>query len=135
MYNNSLGEFVKNALLHAGCDPALIHDLDSRATVRIELDDYPCMYVGTMSERPVIWSDLCEFSESIVQCCSEQLLREIMAGFPFSRSGQLVLRENQGCLQIYADVTDECLQDAKTMAEAINAFFESQSRLMEIVRQ
>lgn len=134
MHQLSLGELVKQALLHTGCDPALIRQLDHHATVQIDLTDGPALFVGNMDERVVIWSDLCEFHDSIVQLRSAALLQELMAGFPYSANKQLVLRESEGQLQAYADVADECLADVDMMAAAINAFFERQTRLLEIIR-
>lgn len=135
MHQLSLGELVKQALLHTGCDPALIRQLDHHATVQIDLTDGPALFVGRMEERVVIWSDLCEFHDNIVRLRSEALLQELMAGFPYSANKQLVLRESEGRLQIYADVADACTEQADMMAEAINAFFERQTRLLEIIRQ
>lgn len=135
MQQLSLGELVKLALLHTGCDPALIRELDHHATVQIDLSDGPALFVGNLEERVVIWSDLCEFHDSIVRLRSQALLQELMAGFPYSANKQLVLRESEGQLQVYADVAAACLTDVDAMAEAINAFFESQTRLLEIIRQ
>jgi hypothetical protein len=131
----SLAELVKDALLRTGCNPDLIQDLDSHATVQIDLNDGPSLYIGDQNEHVVIWSDLCDFHDSIVRHCSEALLQEIMLGFPYGRSQQLILRESEGKLQIYSDVTDECINDAAVMAEAIDAFFERQTRMLEIIRQ
>ncbi|SRR5450830_1630749 len=135
MQNLCLAEIVKDALLHCGCNPALIQQLDSHATVQIDLTDGPALYIGKLDEHVVIWSDLCDFHESIVQHFAESLLLEVMAGFPYGRNAQLVLRESEGSLQIYCDVIEECLSDVGMMAEAIDAFFERQKRILEIIRQ
>jgi len=135
MHNLSLAELVKAALLQTGCDPALIQQIDQHATVQIELNDSPSLYIGKVDDRVVIWSDLCDYHESIVRHCSEQLLQELMLGFPYGQNQQIVLRESEGKLQVYSDFSNECLEDAATMAEAINAFFERQTRFLEIIRQ
>lgn len=135
MHRYHLSELVEQALLSSGCDPALIRPLDQHATVQLDLQDAPAILVGSLEERVVIWSDLCEFHPGIMQLRSEALLRELMTGFPHSASGQLVLRESEGQLQVWADIAGECLHDPERMADAINAFFESQLRLLEIVRQ
>ena len=83
----------------------------------------------------VIWSDLCDYHENIVRHCSEQLLQEIMLGFHYGKNQQIVLRESEGKLQVYSDFSDDCLQDVAKMAEAINAFFERQTKFLEIIRQ
>ena len=135
MLNISLSELVKDALLLTGCDPSLIQQLDQHATVQIELTDSPPLYIGKVEERVVIWSDLCEFHEGIVRHYSEQLLQEVMRGFPYGQNQQIVLRESEGQLQVYSDFSDNCLQDTAVMAEAINAFFERQTQFIEIIRQ
>lgn len=135
MRKYSLADLVKEALIKTGCSPELIQPLDHHSTVQIELNDAPCLYIGSAEERVVIWSDLCEFNDSIVKHCSEALLEEIMVGFPYGQNQQLVLRESEGKLQMYSDINDEFLDEATEMAEAINAFFERQTRLLEIIRQ
>lgn len=135
MIKNNLGELVKNALLHSGCEAGLIKDLDNHTTVQIQLKNMPSMFVGTVDDRTVIWSDLCDFHESIITYHSENLLREIMGGFICSENGQLGIRESNGQLQLCAYMADAYLRRPNAMAEAINAFFESQSRVIEIVRQ
>ncbi|PPT90445.1 hypothetical protein [Xanthomonas theicola] len=135
MHQLSFSEIIKQALLGAGCDPALIQQLDDHATVQIDLDGCPPMFVGDLDGRTMIWSDLCEFHDSIVRLRSEALLREIMAEFRYSANRQSALRESEGQLQAYAELVGECLDSADAMGEAINAFFLLQQRLLEIVRQ
>jgi len=135
MHLHSLEELVREALVSTGCDPQLIRPFDSHATIRIDLDDAPPLFIGRLEERVVIWSDLCEFHDSIVRLQAEALLRELMGGFPYGANQQLVLRESEGQLQVYKDLAGDCLADAERMAEAINAFFQSLLRLLEIVRQ
>lgn len=135
MHKNNLGELVKGALLFSGCEPGLIKDMDNHSTVQIQLENMPSMYVGLIDDKTVIWSDLCEFHESIITYHSDNLLREIMIGFVYSESGQLCIRESNGQLQLCVYLSDVYLESAESMAEAINAFFESQSRVTEIVRQ
>ncbi|PRC93859.1 hypothetical protein [Solimicrobium silvestre] len=135
MHQHDLGELVKRALVRSGCEPSLIRQLDHHATIQIDLIDAPALYVGRMGEQVVIWSDLCEFYDGILRRNSDALLHELMSGFPYSRNQQLVLRESDGQLQVYADVASECLDDVAAMSEALNAFFESQTRLLEIIRQ
>ncbi|KAF3999330.1 InvB/SpaK family type III secretion system chaperone [Glaciimonas immobilis] len=135
MSQHNLGELVRSALLHSGCEAGLIKDLDNHATVQIELENMPSMYVGKIDESTVLWCDLCDFNESIVSYHSENLLREIMCGFIYSENKQLVIRESNDRLQLCAYISDTYLGSAELMAEAINAFFESQSRVMEIIRQ
>jgi hypothetical protein len=130
-----LADLVKDALLKTGCNPDLIQQLDRHSTVQIDLNDGPSIYIGNLDEHVVIWSDLCDFHESIVRHCSEALLNEIMSGFSYGRNQQLVLRESERKLQIYSDVIDECLMDSAVMAEAINAFFERQTCILEILRR
>lgn len=135
MNNQTLAELVKDALLETGCDPSLIQKLDQHATVQIELNDSPSLYIGKTEERVVIWSDLCDFHESIVRHSSEPLLQEIMLGFPYGLNQQIVLRESEGRLQLYSNISEEFLENAQRMSEAINAFFERQTRFLEIIRQ
>ncbi|MBB3211524.1 hypothetical protein FHW67_000772 [Herbaspirillum sp. Sphag1AN] len=135
MNNQTLAELVKDALLETGCDPSLIQKLDQHATVQIELNDSPSLYIGKTDERVVIWSDLCDFHESIVRHSSEPLLQEIMLGFPYGLNQQIVLRESEGRLQLYSNISEEFLENAQRMSEAINAFFERQTRFLEIIRQ
>lgn len=135
MHNQTLAELVKDALLETGCDPALIQQLDQHATVQIELNDSPSLYIGKTEERVVIWSDLCDFHESIVRHSSEPLLQEIMRGFPYGLNQQIVLRESEGRLQLYSNISEEFLENGQRMSEAINAFFERQTRFLEIIRQ
>jgi len=135
MHNQTLAELVKDALLETGCDPSLIQKLDQHATVQIELNDSPSLYIGKTDERVVIWSDLCDFHESIVRHSSESLLQEIMLGFPYGLNQQIVLRESEGRLQLYSNISEEFLENAQRMSEAINAFFERQTRFLEIIRQ
>lgn len=135
MHQHNLGEFVRKALLHTGCDPTLIKDLDSHATVQIELTDSPTIYVGTVEDFIVIWSDLCDYHDSIITHYATPLLKEIMAGFPYSRTNHLVLRDCDGKLQIYADIAAQHLEETEAMARAINGFFECQERFIDLLRQ
>lgn len=135
MHQDNLGEFVRKALLHTGCDPTLITDLDSHATVQIELMDNPTIYVGTTDDFIVIWSDLCDYYESIIRQYAFPLLKEVMSGFRYSRVNQSVLRESEGKLQMYIDVAERYVEQPEAMATAINGFFEKQDRFIEIIRQ
>jgi len=135
MREHCLTEIVKDALLKTGCNPGLIQDLDQHATVQIDLNDAPSIYIGTVNDDVIIWSDLCEFHDSIVRQYSEALLQEIMNGFTYGRGQQMVIRESEGLLQMYCNLDESCLSDTSMMANAINAFFESQTRIVEIIRK
>ena len=135
MQKPCLADLVKEALLQTGCNPELIQQLDSHATVQIDLNEAPSIYIGNLNDHVVIWSDLCEFHQSIVRHCADALLEELMTGFQYGRNQQLVLRESEGQLQIYSDLIEESLSDPIVMAKAINEFFECQTRIVEIIRQ
>ena len=135
MRNLNLAKLVKEALLKTGCEPSLIQPLDEHATVQIELSDSPPLYIGKVDDRVVIWSNLCDFHDSLMTHCSKLFLDEIMEGFSYGKNGQIILRQSEGQLQLYSDFSEECLQDPVVMSEAINAFFERQTRFLEIIRQ
>lgn len=133
MYSLTLGELVKKALLHSGCDPSVIHELDHHATVQLDIKHQPSMYVGYREEKVVVWTDLCEFSVALVERHSEALLKEIMKGFPLGDAEQIVLRESGGMLQAYVQLLPACLDTPEHLSAAFDLFFDAQCRLLEIV--
>ncbi len=134
MYQNNISEFIKDALIHAHCPSHLIKELDNHSSIQIDLHDCPSIYISVDEDHILLWSNLGLFNENVVRSLAPDLLMELMAGFPHSRYSQLSLREFEGKLQIYTDVSLECLNDHKVMAVALNAFYESLENFMNILK-
>jgi len=129
------GEFVKNALIKIGCDPTAISELDPHQTIEIALDGMPSMFVGVNEKNIMIWSNVCEYHESLMRVRADELLEAVMDGIQFGVNQQLMLRENSGYLQIWANVSDAYLENDELMGKALEEFFERHARFTEIVKQ
>ena len=135
MRTDNLSDFVKNALIYAGCHPSKIENFESYSTVKIDLKDAASIYIGNSENSVVIWSDLCEFNESIVRQLSSHNIKELIDIFTYAKNEILRLRECEGKLQIYLEIKDEHIDEPEILASIINIFFERQSRLMHLIRQ
>ncbi|SDD38743.1 Invasion protein B family protein [Cupriavidus sp. YR651] len=130
-----IGDMVKQALMAAGCDSVMVESLDEDVTVQIDFENTPSILVGQNNGLPVIWSDICEFHQNLVALRGARLLEEVMKCADFSANGQLVLREQDGQLQVFADIADAYSREPEMLARAIDGFYERVATLSEIVKQ
>jgi len=131
----NINDVVRNALLYAGCHPSLIEDIDQYSTIKIDLRETSSIYIGKCEDAVVIWSDICDFYESIIRHLTEQKLEEVIGNFSYGIDEQLMLRESERKLQLYVELKNAILDEPKIVAEMINSFFERQSKLVNIIRQ
>lgn len=134
MHRHHLNELLKAALEHEGCESSMLRGLDCHGSVELVLRDYPPICFDIENDRPIIWSNLCEFYQDRINFHSKELLKVLISHCPCSASEHFILRENAGHLQLYLAVADEYLETAENLGVAINAFFESQSGLFKAIQ-
>ncbi|KMN36753.1 type III secretion system chaperone SpaK [Chromobacterium sp. LK1] len=131
MFAMDIAQLVRAALEESGCDPALLGDLDSHSTIALDLHDLPSIHVSAQDGEVWLWSRLAEHNEAVLAQRAAELLRELMQGCHFTRSGQLQLAANDGYLELKAMVHPDCLADGKRFSEALNGYFDALERFSE----
>lgn len=129
MYAVDIAQLVCAALKESGCEKSYIDQLDSHSTIALQLHDLPSIHISVQDENDVwLWSLLGEQSEVLLDQRGSELLRALLQGCHFARSGQLQLGVQDGELVLKALVHQNHLQDGHGFSEALNGFFDELDR-------
>nr|WP_282561939.1 SPI-1 type III secretion system chaperone SpaK [Providencia sp. PROV188] len=118
-----IAQLVRSALESHGCDPSLISDIDNHSTIVLDLFDLPSIYISVVDEDVWLWASLCDYSDSVLDQRASGLLRALMAGCSFMRTGQLQLTNQDNALVLQGLVHQDNLLDSAKFAESLNEFF------------
>lgn len=129
MYAVDIAQLVCAALEESGCEQSHIDKLDSHSTIALDLHDLPSIHVSLQDDNDVwLWSLLGEHSEVLLDQRGSELLKALLQGCHFTRSGQLQLTVQDGELVLKALVHPNYLKDGHGFSEALNGFFDELDR-------
>lgn len=125
MHTIDIAQLVCAALEESGCEQSMIGKLDSHSTIVLDLQDLPSIHISVLDDEDIwLWAHLGGHSETLLNQRGTELLRALLQGSHFARSGQLQLAVQDGEFILKALVHPNYLQDGRVFSEALNGFFD-----------
>lgn len=129
MYSVDIAQLVCVAPEGCGYEQSHTDKLDSHSTIAIDLHDLPSNHVSVPDDNDVwLWSRPGGNSKVLLVQRGSELLKTLLQGCPFTRSGQLRLAVQDSKLFLKALVHPNYLKDGREFSEALNGFFDEQDR-------
>lgn len=135
MITMDIADLLREALRHSGCVDSQIGHFDSHSTIEMRMKDLPSINVGIVDGDTWVWAAVMEVAPLQLGRCATELLRILLQGCPWSRSGQLHLCEVEGQLELRLLCNERALSDAQDFAQALDHFVAVVEELCAILRQ
>lgn len=133
MNNRNLPEIVKQALIHIGCDPSLIGDLDPHAPIELSFEDVPNIYIECDEDKVWFKSFLGVHSNEKIANCAEKLFSSVIEPFHWTEGNVVAMVMENDNLALKANVKDSVLVDQNHFAEAMADFYQKVSDTNKII--
>ncbi|BBP60589.1 Invasion protein B family [Pseudomonas sp. St316] len=126
---------LRQALRHSGCADSQIGHFDNHSTIEMQMMKLPDISVAVVEGDVWIWAMVTEATPQTFKYCAFDLMRFLLEGNAFSRTGQLHLCEIEGRLELRLMANALALSDAEHFAQALDRFVQAVETLLEILRQ
>nr|WP_314528974.1 CesT family type III secretion system chaperone [uncultured Pseudomonas sp.] len=134
MRHAEIARLLNEALLYSTCAGRPPMHFDDRSTLDLQMADLPSIHVADVEGDVVIWSTVMESRPELLRHCAVDLLRILLQGCPWSRTGQLHLCEVQGQLELRLQTNDQALVNARHFSQALDHFMAVHEELCTILR-
>ncbi len=129
-----LADLVRQALLANGCDASVLGNFDSHSTISLEFNTLPDMLLSLQQEQVLIWMRLCEHHLPHIERCAPALIALLMESAPYALTDQMQISEDDGYTVLKCLVKPEALQNIDAFSNALEAFYLSAERFLEVLR-
>lgn len=129
-----LADLVRQALLANGCDASVLGNFDSHSTISLEFNTLPDMLLSLQQEQVLIWMRLCEHHLPHIERCAPTLIALLMESAPYALTDQMQISEDDGYTVLKCLVKPEALQNIDAFSNALEAFYLSAERFLEVLR-
>ncbi|AOZ52593.1 hypothetical protein [Chromobacterium vaccinii] len=133
MQSIDIAQLLNAALQGSGYAPERLAMLDGGCTIALELCDLPSMHITEQEGEVWLWSRLGSLNDAALDRFGGSLLKSLLAGCGFARSGQLQLAQSEGELELRAQLHPDCLEDGPHFAAALNGFFDALNHFRELL--
>ena len=133
MQNINIVLLVKDALVHLGCDPNVVGNIDDHSTISFDFDQNNSIYLSAEAHHVWLWSRIAEFNEQVVAMRGGDMLSHLMEPHVFLQTGHPALIVGEGYFEYKGLVHEDYLNDAPSFAAALQGFFDSMRTMTEIV--
>ncbi|MGE8059031.1 Invasion protein B family [Pseudomonas sp. NPDC089547] len=135
MQHIDIALLLREALALSGCSDKQMGNFDGHGTIELELANLPAINLGVVDNGLWFWSGLLESSNMLLAHRSEDLLRFLMRGCAFARTGQMQLVEANGMLEVRVLLAASSYASAESLADTVDAYLGALATLCDLVRQ
>ena len=130
-----IADLLRDALRHSGCMDSQIGHFDSHSTIEMQMKSLPDVNVAEVEGDVWVWAVVAEAGPQFAHHCAGELIRFLLEGNAFSRTGQLHLCEVQERLELRLMANADALCDAGHFAQALDSFVLALETLCELLRR
>jgi type III secretion system chaperone len=134
MRHAEIARLLNEALLYSTCAGRPPMHFDNHSTLDLQMADLPSINVADVEGDVVFWSRVVEARPELLRHSAVDLLQILLQGCPWSRSGQLHLREVQGQLELRLLTNEQALANARDFSQALDHFMAVLEELCTILR-
>ncbi|MHC8315271.1 InvB/SpaK family type III secretion system chaperone [Pseudomonas sp. LB3P31] len=134
MRHAEIARLLNEALLYCTCAGRSPMHFDHHSTLDLQMADLPSINVADVQGDVVVWSRVMDVRPELLRHSAVELLQILLQGFPWSRSGQLHLREVEGQLELRLLTNEQALSTARHFGQALDHFMAVQEELCTILR-
>ena len=129
-----VAQLVKDALIHSGCEQALIGEIDEHSTIALDFKWSPTIYVSRRDDDIWLWCRLIDYHDGNLNTYAAALIREQMKKLSFIRNDHLNLNENEGYLELSGLIHPNYIENGVEFAKALEGFLDRADTFSEIVK-
>lgn len=122
MHNTDIADLLRRALRAKGCTEAQVGSFDMHSNIELELLNMPSLNLEKIDDDLWFWAEMDFRGDASFESVAPALLKYLMDGARFSRTGQMQMVRIDHRLNLRSPVGMTAFDDEHTFGQALEEF-------------